>query len=120
LGLVGVAVSLWPNLWASLFSSDPAVLQHAYQYLRTVGPTFALFGLGLTLYFASQGAGKVMGPVLAAAVRLLLMAVAGTWLASRNAGPSAYFALVAAGMVVYGLVTALAVKLTPWGKPALT
>jgi Na+-driven multidrug efflux pump len=117
LGLVGVVVALWPDLWASLFSTDAAVLEHARQYLRTVGPAFPLFGLGLTLYFASQGAGRVMGPVLAAALRLVVVAVAGAWMAAHSAGPGAYFALVAAAMVVYGLAAALAVKLTPWGVP---
>jgi putative MATE family efflux protein len=116
LALVGFAVALWPGLWADLFTSDPAVLAHAQQYLRTVGPAFPLFGLGLTLYFASQGAGKVLGPVLAAVMRLLLVVLAGAWLAAQNASPNAYFALVATAMVVYGLAAALAVKLTPWGR----
>ena len=65
LALIGAAVALWPDLWAGLFTSDEAVLGHARQYLRTVGPAFPLFGLGLTLYFASQGSGRVLGPVLA-------------------------------------------------------
>lgn len=114
LGLIGFAVALWPGLWADLFSTDPAVLAYAQQYLRTVGPTFPMYGLGLTLYFASQGAGKVLGPVLAAALRLLLVALAGGWLAAQNASPSACFLLVAGGMVAYGLAAALAVKITPW------
>jgi Na+-driven multidrug efflux pump len=117
LALVGFAVALWPGLWANLFTSDPAVLAHAHQYLRTVGPAFPLFGLGLTLYFASQGAGKVLGPVLAALVRLLMVVLAGAWLAAQHANPNAYFALVAAAMVVYGLAAALAVRLTPWAAP---
>jgi putative MATE family efflux protein len=118
LALIGVTVTLWPDLWARLFTSDAAVLDHARQYLRTVGPAFPLFGLGLTLYFASQGAGRVLGPVLAGLLRLLLVAGVGAWLAGREAGPAAYFVLVAGGMVAYGLATALAVKLTPWGPRA--
>jgi putative MATE family efflux protein len=118
LALIGAAVAVWPDLWAGLFTSDPAVLGHARQYLRTVGPAFPLFGLGLTLYFASQGSGKVLGPVLAAALRLLLVAVVGGWLAGRGASPAAYFALVAGAMAAYGLSTALAVRLTPWKAPS--
>ena len=91
------------------------VLAHARQFLRTVGPAFPLFGLGLTLYFASQGSGHVLGPVLAGSLRLALVAVVGPWLAGREASPSATFALVAGAMVAYGLTTALAVKLTRWG-----
>ncbi len=114
LGFIGFAVTLWPDLWARLFTADPAVLEHARQYLRTVGPAFPFFGLGLTLYFASQGAGKVLGPVLAAGLRLLLVAVAGAWLARGGASPATCFALVAAAMVAYGLAAAGAVKLTSW------
>jgi uncharacterized membrane protein YhhN len=72
-----------------------------------------LFGLGLTLYFASQGAGRVLGPVIAAMLRLGLVLAVGSWLArDALAGPAAYFQLVAAAMVAYGLATALAVGLT--------
>lgn len=117
LGLIGAVVALWPGLWAGLFSSDPAVLAHAHQYLRTAGPAFPLLGLGLSLYFASQGAGRVLGPVLAGGLRLLLVAAVGALLARQGAGAPAYFALVAGAMVAYGLATALAVKLSSW-KPA--
>ncbi len=115
LAAVGVLVALWPGLWAELFTQDRAVLAYASQYLRIVGPAFPLFGLGLTLYFAAQGAGRVMGPVLAAALRLAVVALVGGALAARGASPAAYFALVAGAMAVYGLACALAMKLTPWG-----
>ncbi len=116
LAVIGAAVALWPDLWAGLFTSDPAALAHARQYLRTVGLAFPLFGLGLTLYFASQGAGRVLGPVLASAVRLLLVVGVGWWLAQGQASAQALFMLVAAAMVAYGLLTAMAVKLTGWER----
>ena len=116
LALVGATVALWPDLWAGLFTTDPAVLEYARQYLRVVGPMFPLFGAGLTLYFASQGAGKVLGPVLASFLRLAVVAVAGWWLARNQATPQALFVLVGAAMAIYGLTTALAVKVTPWGR----
>ena len=77
------------------FTSDPGVLAAANLYLRLAGPAFVFVGLGLVLYFASQGAGKVLGPVLAATVRLLVIAVGG-W-CSRSSGAPAWtlFALVA-------------------------
>ena len=37
LGLIGLVVSVAPDLWATLFSSDEAVLEHARQYLRING-----------------------------------------------------------------------------------
>ena len=54
-------------------------------YLRLAGPAFAFVGMGMALYFASQGAGKVLGPVLAATVRLAVIAIGG-WLAGRERG----------------------------------
>lgn len=118
LGLIGALVALAPDLWAGLFSRDPGVLDHARQYLRLAGPAFPLFGLGLTLYFAAQGSGKVLGPVLAGTVRLALVAGVGAALAAAQAPAGAYFALVAAGMVAYGLSTAAAIRLTRWGARA--
>lgn len=120
LAVIGLTVTVAPDLWASLFSSDEAVLDHARHYLRLVGPAFPLFGLGLTLYFASQGSGKLLGPLLAGTLRLIVVAIAGTWLAAHGSGATAYFGLVGAGMALYGVATAAAVKFTPWGthKPA--
>ncbi len=118
LGLLGLLVSLVPDVWAGLFSNDPVVLDYARQYLRWAGPGFALFGLGLTLYFASQGSGRVLGPVLAATLRLAVVAGAGTWLLSRNAPAWQFFALVGIAMVIYGLATAASIRLTRWGPRA--
>ncbi len=118
LALIGAVVVLAPDLWAGLFSQDAAVLEQARHFLRIVGPAFPLYGLGLTLYFAAQGAGRVFGPVLAGTVRLLLVAGAGAWLASGEATAASYFWLVTVAMVSYGLASAAAVKFTPWGRGA--
>ena len=53
---IGVAAALWPRAWLALFGADPAVLETGSAYLRVVGPFYGFFGLGLALYFASQGA----------------------------------------------------------------
>ncbi|MCZ8106578.1 MAG: MATE family efflux transporter [Burkholderiaceae bacterium] len=121
LGALGAVVSVAPDLWARLFTQDEAVLVHARSYLRWAGPAFAAFGFGLTLYFASQGSGKVLGPVLAATLRLAVVAIAGAWLGAHGAPAWQYFALVAVAMVVYGAGTAASVRLTRWearGGPA--
>ncbi|PUE54980.1 MATE family efflux transporter [Limnohabitans sp. 2KL-17] len=115
LGLIGLVVTLAPDLWARLFTQDETVLSHARQYLVTAGPAFPFFGLGLTLYFASQGAGQVVGPVLAGTVRLVLVAGVGYWLAQNHATAESFYTLVAVAMLLYGVVTAAAVWFTPWG-----
>ena len=56
---IGIAAALWPELWITQFSADPHVIEVGTMYLRFVGPSYGFFGLGLALYFASQGAGRV-------------------------------------------------------------
>jgi putative MATE family efflux protein len=117
-GLIGAVVAVAPELWATWFTDDPQVLAYASQYLRWAGPAFAAFGFGLTLYFASQGSGRVLGAVLAAGVRLALVAAAGAWLAARGAPAWQFFALVAVAMGVYGAGVAASVHFTRWGPRA--
>jgi putative MATE family efflux protein len=115
-GLIGLIVAIMPSLWISLFTSDPGVTAAASSYLTWAGPAFAFFGLGACLYFSSQGAAKVVGPVMAGTARLLLVG-GGGWLLARSGAPAwTMFALAGAAMIVYGLGTALSIHLTRWGK----
>ncbi len=113
--VIGLVVAVAPDLWARMFSQDEAVLEHARDYLRIAGPAFPAMCFGLTLYFSSQGAGKMLGPVIAGTVRLLLALLAGLWLASRGSPPWHYFALTTVVMIAYGASMAGAVRMTPWG-----
>jgi Na+-driven multidrug efflux pump len=114
LGAIGILVTIAPDLWSGLFTGDPAVRAAANLYLRWAGPGFAFVGLSLNLYFASQGAGKVVAPVLAGTVRLWLIVVGGAWLAWSDAPVWTLFALVGASMVASGLSVAVATHLTRW------
>jgi putative MATE family efflux protein len=115
LGVIGLTVTVAPDLWSNLFTADPAVRAAANLYLRWAGPGFAFVGLGLSLYFASQGSGKVLAPVLAGTVRLAVIALGG-WALVANAAPAwGLFALVGVSMAAFGLSVAAAVYLTPWG-----
>lgn len=115
LGVLGVGVSLVPELWIDLFTTDPAVVASARRYFQWAGPCYGLFGLGLSLYFSSLGAGRAAGPVLAGTLRLVLVAVGGWLLAQWQSPDWMIFALVAVGMAAYGVSTVLAVRCTPWG-----
>ena len=114
IGAAGLLVAVFPDLWAAFFTEDPAVLASARSYLVWSGPGYGFFGLGLCLYFAAQGAGKMLGPVLAGTVRLVMIAIGGWWLATTDAPQWTMFALVGAAMVVYGVAMALAVYWTSW------
>ena len=92
------------------------MLEAGAAYLRVVGPAYGFFGLGLSLYFASQGAGRLAWPLLGGRVRLVV-AVGGGWLALAVTGSLAWaFAALALGLVVYGLVVAGAVASRVWFK----
>lgn len=114
LGGIGMLLTLLPDLWVGWFSRDAAVLEHARSYLRWAGPAFGFFGLGLTLYFAAQGAGNVRAPIVGSVLRFLFVVVAGYGFAARADGPWAMFAVVSGAMVVYGLVTAVGVHFSRW------
>ena len=85
------------------------------RYLRIVGPMYGFFGLGLALYFASQGAGRLGWPLVAGFARLVL-AGAGGWLAVNvlGIGLLGVFAAMALALLVFGAVNALAVRLGAW------
>jgi putative MATE family efflux protein len=114
LGVAGVVAAIWPNAWSSLFSDHAAVLDAAHSYFRHVAPFYGLFGVGLCLYFASQGAGKLVGPVLAGTLRLVMVAAGGWWLVAHQGGLADVYMLIGAGMAVYGLATVWAVWRTRW------
>ena len=115
LGLLGLIAATAPQIWVNLFTNVSAVQDSAYAYLGIAGFGFAFFGLGLCLYFASQGAGRVGGAILAQALRLALIVGGGMVLIENGAALPAIFALSAGAMVTMGLCTALFVKLSRWG-----
>lgn len=119
LGVLGMVLALFPDLWVKIFTSDPGVRRAAALYLHFVGPVFAFFGLSLALYFSAQGAGRILGPLLAGTARLAVVAIGGAILVRTQAPPWTLFALVALGMVTMGSMTAALVALTPWGPRIL-
>jgi MATE family, multidrug efflux pump len=94
--VIGGTVALFPLAWVGLFSSDAAVLEAGTTYLRIVGPFYALLAAGIALYFASQGAGQMLRPVLAGTARLAIVLVGGALAVSLPA----IFAVVALGITL--------------------
>jgi putative MATE family efflux protein len=108
--LIGAFAAVYPRMWLGLFGSDPAMLAAGSQYLQSVGPFYGFFGLGLGLYFAFQGFGRLRWAVLANVTRLAI-AVAGGWLALRLTGNLSFvFLALSLGLMAFGLIntTALA------------
>jgi Na+-driven multidrug efflux pump len=115
--LLGLAAAFFPLAWMRIFSTDPQTVDIGSTYLRTTGPFFGFFGLGFTLYFASQGAGRLKWPLIAGVVRLVV-AVAGGWLVLLATGSlHGLFAASAAAMLIYGVITLTAVARGAWSAP---
>lgn len=114
---IGLWAAAYPAAWLSLFNTEPAMIEAGSQYLRIVGPWYGFFGLGLVLYFASQGAGRLLWPVLGNIARLVV-AVVGGWLALYGGYAIAgVFAAQAAAVVVYGIANAWAIAGGAWFGP---
>ena len=117
---IGLTAAIWPQAWLGLFDQDPKMLETGSAYLRIVGPTFGFFGLGMSLYFASQGAGRLLWPLLSGTLRIAI-AIGGGWLALRATGSlNALFAALALALVAYGISLVAAVRAGTWfsGQPS--
>ena len=111
---IGVAAALFPAAWLGLFGDDPQMIAAGSAYLRAVGPFYGCFGFGLALYFASQGAGKLLWPLLAGFARMGV-AIGGGYIALKLTGSiAALFVAVGLALFVYGAGVAIAIKMGVW------
>jgi putative MATE family efflux protein len=116
--LLTEAIGLWaaafPTAWLSLFDTNPEMLEAGAQYLRWVGPFYGMFGLALSLYFASQGAGRLLWPLIGNVTRLAIAATIG-WLALRWSGELSYvFLAQSLALVAFGVINAVAIASGAW------
>ena len=112
--VIGLAAAAFPSAWLSLFDSDPRMLEAGSSYLRAVGPAYGLFGMGMALYFASQGAGRLLWPLAANFARMII-AAGGGWLVLRAGGSlSQVFLTQGAALATFGLINAAAVAAGAW------
>jgi len=101
-----------------LFTADPAVARFGGAYLVRVGPAYAFLGLGPALYFAAQGRGRTAQPLLATLTRLLVAGALGALgLGALGWGIDSLFALMACGLVLYGMVMVAVMRRELWTYP---
>lgn len=114
---IGITAAVAPALWMDFFTSDPLVRSFGASYLNGVGGFYGFFGLGLALFFASQGAGRMAWPLVGSVARLVVVAVGG-WICvhALQAPASAFSAVVALSLVVYATVIAAAIRLGGWQR----
>jgi putative MATE family efflux protein len=117
-GAIATFIAIFPDIWVNIFTGDAGVRAASRQYLATAAPMYAFIGLASSMYFSSQGAAKVLGPVLAQTARLIFIGVGGWWLSTHDATASNFFALAAASMGVLGVLSCFSVIMTRWGPKA--
>ncbi len=112
-GMIGASVALAPEPFARAFAADPAVREAIVLYLVVIGPAFPALGLGMALYFAAQGAGRMRLPFLASLARIGLAVGGGAW-AGERFGLAGLFVALSAALVGYGAIVALSVRPRLW------
>jgi Na+-driven multidrug efflux pump len=118
-GLIGLCAAVAPTAWMRLFSDTPQVIRIGADYLHRAAPFYACYGVGMALYFASQGAGRVGWPLIVGFMRLTVVTVGGWyWLGSLHGSLEGLFSIITASFILFGLVNAGAFATgLPWGKP---
>jgi Na+-driven multidrug efflux pump len=117
IGSIGWMVDLFPQAWARLFTADSDVTATAVAYIRTIAPFYCFFGLGISLHFASQGAGRMTVPLLAGLARMMTATIAG-WIVVEKTGLglNGVFGAIALSIIVYGGWIGGSLLLRPWRK----
>ena len=111
---VGLIAAVWPEAWLGMFGHDPSMLATGVVYLHYAGPAYGFFGLGLSLYFASQGAGSLGWPLVAGFLRMTI-AVGGGWTAwFMTHDLRVVFLILGIALLVYGGVLATAIHRGVW------
>ena len=116
-GSIGLLLAVFPDLWLGMFlePSNTAALDAGRSYFRLVAPFYAFFGLGLALYFASQGAGRMLWPVISSLSRVAVALVGAIALtAYTSLGVDGVFVAIGLAMLVYGVVISVAIWRGAW------
>ena len=116
-GIIGIVLALTPELWINFFASDEATYLVTKQYIQAVGFCYGFQGLGLSLYFASQGASAMKWPIIATVTRFTVAALGG-WISIYwfSGGLIGIFYSAAIAMTLFGLMLLISLKMGAWRK----
>ncbi len=114
-GTVGGFLALFPNLWIPIFTDDAGTFEVARSYIRIVGPAYAFLGIGLVLYFASQGAGTMTWPIRAQILRFAISVGGAFFLVNYlGYGLNAVFIVTVIALALYAGIISIAVFNGAW------
>ncbi|MEM8971279.1 MAG: MATE family efflux transporter [Pseudomonadota bacterium] len=113
-GAIGATVAVAPQFWLGWFTTDPEAYTFGAIYLAIAAPFYGFFGGGQTLYFASQGTGRMILPVFVGVVRFAIVAAVGSLAVAMSWGITVVFAAVSAGLITIGVGLALCLFTSAW------
>ena len=112
---IGLTLALFPESWIQFFTNDPKAFEVTKQYIQLVGPFYVFQGVGLSLYFASQGANAMKWPTIATIIRFLVASVGGAvsvyWL---GLGIESIFISSSVAMTIFGIMIFVSIKGGAW------
>ena len=111
---IGLILALFPGAWIQFFTDDVKAFEVTKLYIQIVGPFYIFQGIGLSLYFASQGANAMKWPTIATIARFLIASIGGGisvhWL---GYGIGSVFIASAIAMMIFGTMIFVSIKKVP-------
>lgn len=115
--VIGLTLAAFPEAWIQFFTDDIKAFEVTKKYIQIVGPFYIFQGIGLSLYFASQGANAMKWPTIATIARFIIACVGGGvsvyWL---ELGIESIFISSSAAMAIFGLMIFISIKKGAWRK----
>ena len=114
---IGLTLALFPDVWIQFFTDDLKAYEVTKKYIQIVGPFYIFQGVGLSLYFASQGANAMKWPTIATIARFLIASIGGAvsiyWL---GFGIESIFLSSSLAMMIFGAMIFISIKRGAWRK----
>ncbi len=114
---IGLTLAVFPDVWIQFFTDDLKAYEVTKQYIQIVGPFYIFQGVGLSLYFASQGANAMKWPTIATIARFLIASIGGSvsiyWL---GFGIESIFFSSSIAMMIFGAMIFISIKRGAWRK----
>ena len=115
--VIGLTLAAFPEAWIQFFTDDIKAFEVTKKYIQIVGPFYIFQGIGLSLYFASQGANAMKWPTIATIARFIIACAGGGisvyWL---DLGIESIFISSSAAMAIFGLMIFISIKKGAWRK----
>ncbi len=112
---IGLILALFPDAWIQFFTDDVKAFEVTKLYIQIVGPFYIFQGIGLSLYFASQGANAMKWPTIATFARFLIASIGGGisvhWFGYEI---GSVFIASAIAMMIFGTMIFVSIKKGAW------